>query len=61
MKEGVTEFVISLLLEKINERSLPIRNYYKTVEYLVILKVFTLIDLCYIVGKILSNDVKYKR
>ena len=54
------EFVISLLLEKINERSLPIRNYYKTVEYLVILKVFTLIDLCYIVGKILSNDVKYK-
>ena len=60
MKEGVMEFVISLLLEKINERSLPIRNYYKTVEYLVILKVFTLIDLCYIVGKILSNDVKYK-
>ena len=45
MKEGVMEFVISLLLEKINERSLPIRNYYKTVEYLVILKVFTLIDL----------------
>ena len=38
----VEQSIISLLLAKVNNRSLPLRSYYKTVEYLAILQLLFL-------------------